>query len=233
MRIAPLALLAPLVFAAACGDDDPIEPATGELIVQARSVTDLEPVGPAATAAALQERGDPTSYVVGFYRFYLASNADCSSPVLLGSNPGIRELDLLTDPVLFTVSGTPGDYDCIVMRISDVFSFVPETSFGPCTAGVTYQVDTYYDGESDFRDVDGNPIAGNGSDSAPVDDQIDVFFTTNPSAVIGRGYSPNQVVPLERGATLPGTSTFVYDVRGQVSNQNGECRSAGGTYTFR
>ena len=235
MRLHLAALLPFVLLTVGCGgDDDPTEPQTGELVVRSQSVTDAAPVGPSSSsAAASRQSGDPTSYVVGFYRFYLAANADCSSPVLLGSNSSIRSLDLLTNPVLFTVSGTPGSYECIVMSISDVFSFVPATSFGPCTAGTTYQVDTYYDGETDFVDVDGNPITGSGDDASPVDNQVDVFFSTNPAAVIARGYSPNQVVPLENGPTIPGAATFVYDVRGQVIDENGECRSAGGTYTFR
>ena len=232
-RPAVLLLAVGLAFTAGCSDDDsPAEPQEGELVVQARSLQSFGVV--AAQALDSQMRGDPTRYDVTFYRFYMAQDADCSSPVLLGTfDASPITHDLLTDPRLFRVRGTPGTYECIVMRISDVFTFVSESSFGNCVGGSTYTVDTYRDGQSGWFDVDGNPIAGSGTDASPVDNRVDVFFTTNPSAVLARGYSQFQIVPLTNGATIPGTSTFVYDVTGQVIDDGMACRSAGGTYGFR
>jgi hypothetical protein len=220
-------------LSACSSDDSPSEPTEGELIVQARSAQSFGSVV-AAQQLDAQLRGDPTRYDVTFYRFYMARDADCSSPVLLGTfDASPLTFDLLTDPRLFTVRGAPGTYECIVMRISDVFTFVSESSFGNCTAGTTYTVDTYRDGQTGWRDVDGNPISGSGTDASPIDDQVDVFFTTNPAAVQARGYSPFQITPLTNGATIPGTTNFVYDVTGQVVDDGMACRSAGGTYGFR
>ena len=241
---APLAFVSilSLLTLGACGSDDggPSEPTLGDLVVEARSAASFA-ASPLATApVGLQGAGpeaapvDVTRYDVTFYRFYLAQDADCTSPVLLedyGSSP--LTVDLLTDPTLFEVTGTPGTYECIVMRISDVFTFVPETTDGPCVAGTTYTVDTYYDGETDFLDVDGSPVTGRGSDAAPVDDRVDILFSTDPAAVAARGYSTNQIVPLDAGAVIPGTATFVYDLTGIATDQGGECRSGGGSYTFR
>lgn len=236
-RIA-LALAAVLALGA-CGsdsdDDGPMEPTLGDLVVQARSAASFPvPLSSASVDGPQAAPGDVTRYDVTFYRFYLAANADCSSPMLLedyGTSP--LTADLFTDPTLFEVRGEPGTYDCIAMRISDVFTFVPEVTVGPCVAGTAYTVDTYYDGETDFLDVDGRPIVGRGDDASPVDDMVDVFFSTNPAAVVARGYSPNQIVPLESGAVIPGTATFVYDLSGAATDQGGECRSGAGTYTFR
>jgi hypothetical protein len=241
-------LLALLVAAACDSDDDgPAEPTVGDLVVQARSATSFAPapmaggtVAPvtnlalAGVAGPQAAPGDVTRYEATFYRFYLAADADCSAPVLLedyGSTP--LRVDLLTDPTLFEVTGTPGSYECIVMRISDVFTFVPETTVGPCIAGTTYSVDTYYDGQTDFLDVDGGPTVGRGDDAAPVDDRVDIFFSTDPGAVAARGFSTNQIVPLDAGAVIPGTTNFVYDLAGVATDQGGECRSGGGSYTFR
>ena len=59
----------------------------------------------------------------------------CSAPTLLGDR-GASPLtvDLFTDPTLFTVTGAHGAYNCIVMRISDLFSFVPR-DFGAVIPG--------------------------------------------------------------------------------------------------
>jgi hypothetical protein len=219
--------------AACSSDDSPAEPSDGELVVQARSLQSFGTVV-AGQELASQLRGDPTRYDVTFYRFYMAADPDCSDPQLLGTfDSSPVTVDLLTDPTLFTVSGEPGTYECIVMRISDVFTFVSESSFGNCSAGSVYTVDTYRDGQSGWFDVDRNPIAGSGTDASPVDNRVDVFFTTNPAAVEARGYSEFQITPLTNGATIPGTSTFVYDVTGQVVDDGTACRSAGGTYGFR
>lgn len=229
-----------LLVAGACSSaDGPMQPSGGDLVVQARSAASFVP-SPMMAGAGLDASGpeaapgDVTRYDVTFYRFYLARDADCSSPILLedyGATP--LEADLLTDPTLFTVTGDPGSYECIVMRISDVFTFVPEETVGPCIAGTTYSVDTYYEGQNDFLDVNGGATVGRGSDAAPVDDMVDIFFSTDPTAVAARGFSNNQIVPLVAGPEIPGTSTFVYDLAGSASDQGGECRSAGGVYTFR
>ena len=225
-----LPLLASLVLVACSSDDDPNLPQTGELIVRTQAATPFS----AQAAAAAASMGDPSSFTLTFYRFYLAEDADCSSAELLADNgTGGVAHDLLTNPTLFTVTGDPGTYNCVVMRISDVLTFTSASSFGPCVSGTTYTTDVYRTGETNWRDVDGAPIIGSGTDAAPVDNRPDVFFSTSPSAVIARGASSNQVVPLGTGAVIPGTNTFVYDVSGAVADEGGSCRILPGAYEFR
>lgn len=224
--------LTPLVLAgllAACGDDGPSEPGTGELVVQARAASSFSPP-PAAAAQAV----DPSRFTMSFYRIYLASDADCSSPTLLADNGSTpTPYDLLTDPTLFTADGDPGTYRCLILRISDILEFVPATTEGPCMAGTTYRTDVYRNGETDWRDVDGTPIVGRGEDATPVDDSPDIFFTTDRAAVVARGFSPNQVQSLVSPAVVPGTATFVYDLDGTIADEGGSCRAIPGTYEFR
>ncbi|MBT8488213.1 MAG: hypothetical protein KJO65_05205, partial [Gemmatimonadetes bacterium] len=175
-RHCPALLTAIALTALGCSSDSTTEPEEGQLVVRAQAAVEPALAGPALAGGG---SADPTSFIIGFYRFYLAENADCSSPVLLEDHGATPENhDLLTNPTLFTVSGTPGTYNCIVMRISDVLTFTSGETFGPCVAGTTYMTDTYRDGEDDWLDVSGSSIVGSGEDSAPVDNQVDVFFST-------------------------------------------------------
>ena len=46
--------------------------------------------------------------------------------------------DFVSAPVLFTGSPAAGSYHCVAMKMSDVISVVPSSSFGDCVAGVSY-----------------------------------------------------------------------------------------------
>ncbi len=96
-------------------------------------------------------------------------------------------------------------------------------------AGTTYHTDIYRAGETDFLDVNGASIIGTGTDASPMDDKVDIFFSTDPAAVIGRGYSPSQVSVLGSHAIVPGTSTFYWDGSGGVVDDGGTCRMDPGT----
>jgi len=231
VRVKNPLILSLTFLALACSDDDgPADPQMGDLVVQAQAATSAAAALPASAMAV----GDPDSFTLTFYAFYVAENADCSSPVLLSDLPaGGVSHDMLTNPTLFTVSGEPGTYECLVLRISDVMQFTSGSTFGPCTAGASYQTDVYREGETDWRDVAGSTIVGRGSDTSPVNDRPDVVFTTDRESVIARGYSPNQVQTLVSGAVLPGTSTLVYDVSGAVVDEGGSCRILPGAFEFR
>lgn len=234
MRLSCVPALLLLVAFAGCGDDDLTDPADDRFVVQGEAVTFAEPAGSSPATLPIASVVDPSSFEMEFYRIYLATNEDCSSPILVADNGATPvAYDLLSDPTIFDASGTPGTYDCLILRISDVLTFVPATSEGPCVAGTTYQTDVYRDGETDWRDADGNPIVGTGEDATPSDDSPDVLFSTNPSAVIARGYSPNQVQLLRNSAVVPGTSTFAYDLTGSVGDEGGTCRGLPGVYEFR
>jgi hypothetical protein len=160
----------------------------------------------------------------------MSSATDCSAPALLHDYGTRTDFDLVTGPTLFTVTGAPpGTYPCLIMRISDILEFVPSADYGPCAVGVTYMTDIYRAGETDWLDVNGGSITGTGSDASPMDDKVDIFFSTDQAAVIGRGYSPNQVGTLGAAAVIPGTSTFYYNGSGGVTDENGSCRMVPGT----
>ena len=213
-----------LALSLACSSGEEMAPSVGIFVVTASGTAAPIVLGTAARA------GDPSLFKLGFYRLYMSSATDCSGPNLLHNYGTRTDFDLLTSPTLFSLTGAPvGTYFCLIMRISDILEFVPVADDGPCVAGTTYHTDSYRAGETDWLDVNGSSIIGTGTDASPMDDKVDIFFSTNPAAVIGRGYSPSQVSVLGSHAIVPGTSTFYWDGSGGVVDDGGTCRMDPGT----
>jgi len=229
-RLPVAAIVAGLVLSLACASDEgpPTGTQTGDLVIMASAFS--APIVPSRSDMSASLMVDPSLFKMGFYRLYLSSATDCSGPNLL-HDYGVRtDFDLVTGPTLFTVTGAPaGTYPCLIMRISDILEFVPSADFGPCVMGTTYHTDIYRAGEVDWVDVAGNMIIGTGSDATPMDDMVDVFFSTDPPAVLGRGYSSSQVGLLGAAAVIPGASTFYFNGSGGVTDEGGTCRMVPGT----
>jgi hypothetical protein len=225
-------LIGGLAFSLGCSSDTvtdpPDDPQTGTFVI--RGSASAAPLALLASTSSSVRMVDPSLFKVGFYRLYLSSNVDCSAPTLVHDYETRADFDLVTGPTLFSATGVPtGSYSCLIMTLSDVLEFVPDSDVGPCVAGTTYHTDTYRAGESDWKDVSGAAITGSGTDASPVDNMVDVFFSTDPAAVIGRGYSANQVLTLGAPAVVPGTSTFYFDGSGAVTEEDGSCRIVPGT----
>jgi hypothetical protein len=178
--------------------------------------------------------GDPASLSIGVYAFYISPNNDCSDPVLVQDyGPTAEMKDFVSAPVLFSGSPAAGSYPCVAMKMSDVISVVPSSSFGDCVAGVSYPGDIYRDGETDWVDVNMNPIVGTGSDSFPADDHVVIFMTRDTAAALARGISGNQLIPLNGDLMVPGQSTFYWHGEGSVVSQGGQCGVNPGRPEFR
>ena len=191
--------------------------------------------GPAAVSAALVASpsgmdsapiltGAPSSITIRMYALWISQQADCSAPALVQTyGEGGQDKDFVESPVLF--SGTPADgtYPCVILKMSDVLRMKPATSFGTCVAGTEYSGDIYRDGESDWKDVDLNPIVGHGTDEAPVDDHVTVFLARDTAAVLARGVSTNQLVQLGSDLIVPGQSTFYLDAHEAVQTDGTNC----------
>ncbi len=178
--------------------------------------------------------GDPASMSVGMYALYISANEDCSDPILVADYGATAQVkDFMQSPVLFTGSPAAGTYKCVIFKMSDVIGMVPATSFGACVAGTFYEGDIYRDGETDWKDVDFNPIIGTGTDDAPLDDHVAIFLTGNPAAVEARGASDNQVVLLHSDLIVPGQSTFYWNAEGSVTEEGGACGIQPGQPEFR
>ncbi len=236
MRLTLSATLALLITLTACGSDDPAGPSeTSEFTVKASgSATALAATGSALLA---QAGVDPSSFSVGFLEMRLSSTTDCSGPyqtVFSRSTP--NRLDLMTNPELASTDAVPaGTYPCVLMRISDLMRFVPNTTEGVCLAGVEVTRDIYRaeDSDSPYLDPDGTGIPARGTIASPVEDYVWAYLSTNPAAVEARGFSEYQVIPLASALVSPGTSTFYWDLSGAIGPEGSSCGTVGGSIGFR
>lgn len=191
-----------------------------------------------ATASSIaQINVDPTTFSVAFLEIRLSSNTDCSGPyvTVLTASPA-RRVDMTSNPEIVRVEGLPeGSYPCLAMRISDLLGFVPATTEGGCTGGASYTHDTYRAGNETvaFKDINGNPITARGTEATPLEDPIWTFASTDPSAVEGRGYSQNQIIPLSAQLVVPGSTTFYWDASNALQSTGDGCDIVAGELGFR
>jgi hypothetical protein len=206
------------------------EPATG---ASADAALTIYGAGSAAAAAPAftqdqlppgAETGAAGSVKLNMYALWVSRSADCSNPVLVQQYPAAGvEKDFMQHPVLFSGSPDPGAYQCVMFRMSDVLRMSPAATFGSCVLGTEYSGDIYRDGESDWVDVNLNPIIGHGTEAAPVDDHVTLFMSRNPAAVEARGASEHQTLPLGSDLVVPAHSTFVMDASHSVMSYQGQC----------
>jgi hypothetical protein len=177
--------------------------------------------------------GDPSSLSIGVYSLYLGASADCSDLVLQETyGPGGSVADLMANPVLFSASPPDGKYACMALEMSDVIHVVPASTFGACEAGRDYAGEIYHAGETDWVDVDGQGIIGQGDDTTPVADKVALFITTDPHANIARGASAHQTIALGAQLVVPGQVTFYWDATGSVDASASDCGVQPGHPTF-
>jgi hypothetical protein len=178
--------------------------------------------------------GPASSVTIHLYALWISTSANCSNPILVQQHPAAGvDKDFMQNPVLFQGSPANGSYQCVMFKMSDVLRMKPATSFGACVAGVEYAGDIYREGETDWKDVDLNPVIGTGSDEAPVDDHVTIFMTRSPAAAIARGISENQVVELGSNLIVPGQSTFVMDASQAVLSWGTGCGLEKPAISFR
>jgi hypothetical protein len=156
---------------------------------------------------------------MGMYTLWISSNGDCSAATLVQDygQPG-EVKDLVQNPVLFSTDAAAGTYECVIIRMSDVVNFESASSFGNCAVNVAYEMDIYREGQSDWKDVDLNPIIGTGTDEAPINDRVTLVITTDTTAAIARGFSGNQTIALASPLVVPGQSTFYWNGQGSVTS---------------
>jgi hypothetical protein len=168
--------------------------------------------------------GDPASLTIGMYALYISQNDDCSSPILVDDyGTTAADKDMVANPVLFTGTPDSGSYRCVMIKMSDVLRMKPATTFGSCVAGTEYSGDIYREGETDWVDVNMDPIVGTGTDDAPADDRVTIFMTRDTSATIARGISTNQTITLGSDLVVPATTTFFWNGQGSVVTGGGQC----------
>lgn len=177
--------------------DSPPQPTTGTLSVTG-SATATNALGIIALASSPKATidGAATSVKIKAYKVYLAQNADCSSPMLVGEKTAAdyQELVAATKPILFSsASVTPGTYHCMILKLSDIIKFTPDqtavaNSSGWCTAGteVAFDVLKAETPPISWYDLDSNSMTtGEGTFGASIEQTVFLAASTNAAAVTG------------------------------------------------
>lgn len=182
--------------------------------------------------------GTPTSVKIKAYRVYLAQNADCSNPVLVGdkdTTADYQEFVGAIKPILFSApSVSAGTYNCLILKVSDVFKFTPDeaaqaNSGGVCVAGTEVNFDTHktepqpelwYDLET------GGTNTGEGTHAAAFEQTVFFFLSTDRDAAIAHNplIASTQMLPLLNPVTITAGQTtktaFVVDPTDRMSVVN-------------
>ena len=166
--------------------------------------------------------GSPTSLKQKFYAAWISPNEDCSSPVLLQDHGADGKIvEFYSGETIFSGSPADGTYKCLIIKMSDFQTFVPDAVAGArwptvCTTGTTYDEDIFTEDFTHYLNMDGTFIDGQGTYTVPVEQTTYSFVTTNPSAVIALGASVYQVLELVSPLIVPGQGTLYTDFSDQV-----------------
>jgi hypothetical protein len=190
-----------------------------------------------------QIAGNPASLQVGTYALYISTNGDCSNATLVedyGAQAKVK--DFVQNPTLFTGSPPTGSYRCIGVKMSDVLSVRPATTFGSCDSTVTYPESIYNldntsltDSSNYFRDIDGKAIVPLGTNANPIAEPVLIVFTLDTTAAYQRGFTHGQVIVLGAPLMVPSTETFVWGGNGSVLSDSASatCNVNPGRPTFQ
>lgn len=186
--------------------------------------------------------GDPAALPIGMYALYISPNPDCSNYTLVedyGTQAAVK--DFLQNPTLFSGSPAAGSYSCVGVKLSDVITFRPKSTFGFCDSTVTYKQDIYRadnvsstDSSTYWRDIDMHAIAAHGTDAVPVDDHVLILFTRDTAAALHRGFNSGQTIQLGASLVVPGSQKFIWGGAGTVlsDSSSASCGINPGQPTF-
>ncbi|MCX6111957.1 MAG: hypothetical protein NTY22_01550 [Proteobacteria bacterium] len=172
--------------------------------------------------------GSPTALKQKFYAAWISPNEDCTNAVLLQDyGDAGHVVDFYSGEVIFSGSPADGTYKCLISKSSDIQTFIPDAAAeGHWTAAVCSSTTTYTEDifKADtpiitYLNKDGTTINGQGTYTAPVEQVIYSYITTNPSAIIAKGAHAQQVLTLATPLIVPGQGTLYTDFTGQVSKE--------------
>ena len=142
---------------------------------------------------------------VKLYKVYLSLNGDCSSPITAWDVAnhtddyplGYAEVDMVVGPEIGTMTvnetGTGESYKCIIFKMSDKITFIPDADVSlddvvVCNSEITepYAIDVCYDygGESGAPTVT-NPETGDTYSCSLTEDMIYLYVSTYSAASEG------------------------------------------------
>jgi len=197
-------------------------------------------VGICAWVPSAKAVTNPSSVKIKIFEMRLSQSANCSNSITVFSNGAGTTQDMVNNPTLGAGAIPNGSYKCVMVKISNLISYVPVAIDGACVPGTTYQRNIFRAGSTSV-DPNGNVIHGQGATSS---DLIEVDFWAYfaiGGTVSGQGNScnsPSNACTLSTPITITSdrTGTLVTDFDGQIdgsSNGGTTCDLKPPSFTFR
>jgi hypothetical protein len=93
--------------------------------------------------------GTPLTLKVKVYKIAVSTDKLCSDPITILSNDNPDYTDMLDNPTIANTSLADGTYNCMMIEMSDLIKFTPDTDQGAaCTANTEYTLDVCHDGNT-------------------------------------------------------------------------------------
>jgi hypothetical protein len=187
-------------------------------------------------APSAQAVTNPSSVRIKIYEVRFAHSADCSNGIRVVSNPGGVTTDFVSNPSLGAGAIPNGQYQCVMVKLSNVISFVPSANDGAnCTGGTTYARSVFHTGggQTNSMDPDGNTITPIGDSQNTTENPFWAYFK------IGGGTqdckTPAAACTLTNPINISGdkSGTLVVDFDGKVDGSQNPCDVQAPVFTFR
>jgi hypothetical protein len=194
-----------------------------------------------------------SSVLLTIYGVAISPNTDCSNATVVANFPGGVQFDFMQNPALLSGNITPGTYNCMIMKMSDVIVFTPSSTSdsGFCTTGQSVTRDVCRAGgptytpttfNADNTVTFGASTACTGSQATPANDQPALFLSTGSTNTSGNNSQPfSQPTSATNGFNLgapfvvtgSNAGTFVVNFTGKVQEQGGVCDLSPPVFSFR
>ena len=197
---------------------------------------------------------DPTSAKITIYGVALSPNQDCSNAKVIGYNAAGTTYDFLQNPNIVTGNIDPGTYQCVILYMKALLTFIPKTTTGNCVAGTTYTRAIcnggcqFTNGSPDANNIlqfgsVQNATATNSADIANAD-KVLLFISTGSAGTgqTGLAFQQPTTVGSSNGIALSGalnvaasgtSGTFVVNFNGAVNGGQNPCDLGPPTFSFR
>ena len=187
----------------------------------------------------------PSSLMMTIHKVAVSTSPLCTSLITILDNDATGnaiDRNFLSNPTLGSGNIENGTYPCVVIEFSDSLTFVPESTTGSCTGGVSSSINVCRSGYFS-KLIDGTTV--NCSDTT---DHIAMYLST-ASASNGAGDSANAFEPptsagdssdsahglrLQSPLVVSGDSrgTFVADATNKIDGSNSSCEMQPPTFSF-
>lgn len=206
-----------------------------------------------AMVGAAQATTNATSANVTVYKVYFSTDPLCTAPFQTADfgSAGVT-VDMVAGGAFGSVTSVAaGTYKCVIMKMSDQVTFVPQATDGACTAGTATTIDVckdYGSGAPTTQDPETGTISTcTGTMSTNSTDTIFTYLSTSATTTTGGSSNnpllpPTSADPAATGFRMNGnvvfsatsTGTFVFGTDGKVDGvTTGSCDMNPPDFGFR